>query len=92
MSGKNRTAEYSIKVYGSDRCPNFSRLNSTTVPIVYLHGRIVRNVESSASDSENIPFKQLVFSEKEYYNHQYMTAKIMKILSSKVCRLIASGA
>lgn len=89
MSGKDRTAEYSVKVYGSDRCPNFSRLNSTTVPIVYLHGRIVRNVESSASDSENIPFKQLVFSEKEYYNHQYMTAKIMATVAKEIdCTLI----
>lgn len=86
---KDRTNEYSVKVYGSERYPNFSRLNSATVPLVYLHGRIVRNLESRASDRENTPFKQLVFSEKEYYSHQYKTAKIMAAAAKEIdCTLI----
>lgn len=89
IMSNDRTNEYSVKVCGSERYPNFSRLNSATVPLVYLHGRIVRNLESRVSDRENIPFKQLVFSEKEYYNHQYTTAKIMAAVAKEIdCTLI----
>lgn len=90
----DRANKYSVKVYGSERCPNFSKLNSTTVPIVYLHGRIARNLKSENSDSncKNTPFSQLVFSEKEYYRRQRATAKVMATVAKGMdCTLIVGS-
>ena len=90
----DRANNYSVKVYGSERCPNFSKLNSTTVPIVYLHGRIARDLKNRNNDSncKNTPFSQLVFSEKEYYHRQRATAKVMATVAKGMdCTLIVGS-
>lgn len=90
----DRADKYSVKVYGSERCPNFSKLSSATVPIVYLHGRIARDLKNRNNDSncKNTPFSQLVFSEKEYYHRQRATAKVMATVAKGMdCTLIVGS-
>lgn len=90
----DRSDKYSVKVYGSEHYPIFSKLSSATVPIVYLHGRIARDLRSGNNDSncKNPPFSQLVFSEKEYYRRQRATAKVMATVAKGMdCTLIVGS-